>query len=316
MVHGGLRYLQNGDVRLVYEALARAPAAAAQRPPPRAAAPLPDPDLLQGRPHQPQGGPGPGERHVDVRPHRRGPHRQAPPAPVARRDRRPHAHAARRAPGRRLPLLRRRRRRRPAHPGPGAHRRPRPRRRGRQPRRRGRPAPRRRREGRRARRSRPTASASRCGPGPSSTRPGCGATRCAPSTRAATPTASARPRASTSPSRGRRCATTSPWWSRCPRTSAACSSCRGCRPTTAASSSPTSAPPTPTTTGPLDEPQCTADDVAYLLRALNASVEEHLTEADVVGTWAGLRPLVKAASSRSHRRPLAPAPGDRLGRRG
>ena len=49
--------------------------------------------------------------------------------------------------------------------------------------------------------------------------------------------------------------------------------------------------------GPLDEPQCTADDVAYLLRALNASVDEPLTEADVVGTWAGLRPLVKAASS-------------------
>jgi glycerol-3-phosphate dehydrogenase len=49
--------------------------------------------------------------------------------------------------------------------------------------------------------------------------------------------------------------------------------------------------------GPIDEPQCTADDVAYLLRAINASVREPLTEADVLGTWAGLRPLVKAASS-------------------
>ncbi len=49
--------------------------------------------------------------------------------------------------------------------------------------------------------------------------------------------------------------------------------------------------------GPLDDPQCTADDVAYLLNAINFSVREPLVEADVVGTWAGLRPLVKAASS-------------------
>jgi glycerol-3-phosphate dehydrogenase len=49
--------------------------------------------------------------------------------------------------------------------------------------------------------------------------------------------------------------------------------------------------------GPLDDPQCTADDVAYLLKAINFSVREPLVEADVVGTWAGLRPLVKAASS-------------------
>jgi len=49
--------------------------------------------------------------------------------------------------------------------------------------------------------------------------------------------------------------------------------------------------------GPLDDPQCTADDVAYLLKAINFSVREPLSEADVVATWAGLRPLVKAASS-------------------
>jgi glycerol-3-phosphate dehydrogenase len=49
--------------------------------------------------------------------------------------------------------------------------------------------------------------------------------------------------------------------------------------------------------GPIDDPQCTADDVAYLLKAINLSVREPLTEADVLGTWAGLRPLVKAASS-------------------
>ena len=49
--------------------------------------------------------------------------------------------------------------------------------------------------------------------------------------------------------------------------------------------------------GPIDDPQCTADDVAYLLKAINLAVREPLREADVVGTWAGLRPLVKAASS-------------------
>jgi glycerol-3-phosphate dehydrogenase len=49
--------------------------------------------------------------------------------------------------------------------------------------------------------------------------------------------------------------------------------------------------------GPLDDPQCTADDVAYLLRAINFSVRDPLTEADVVGTWAGLRPLVNAAAN-------------------
>lgn len=49
--------------------------------------------------------------------------------------------------------------------------------------------------------------------------------------------------------------------------------------------------------GPIDDPQCTPEDVEYLLRALNASVTTEITTADIVGTWAGLRPLVKAASS-------------------
>ncbi len=49
--------------------------------------------------------------------------------------------------------------------------------------------------------------------------------------------------------------------------------------------------------GPLDDPQCTADDIAYVLRALNAAVTTGITPADVTGSWAGLRPLVKAASS-------------------
>jgi glycerol-3-phosphate dehydrogenase len=44
--------------------------------------------------------------------------------------------------------------------------------------------------------------------------------------------------------------------------------------------------------GPLDDPQCTPDDIAYLLNAINASVSEPITADDVLGTWAGLRPLV------------------------
>jgi glycerol-3-phosphate dehydrogenase len=49
--------------------------------------------------------------------------------------------------------------------------------------------------------------------------------------------------------------------------------------------------------GSLDNPQCTKDDIAYVLKALNASITTGITEADITGTWAGLRPLVKSASS-------------------
>jgi glycerol-3-phosphate dehydrogenase len=49
--------------------------------------------------------------------------------------------------------------------------------------------------------------------------------------------------------------------------------------------------------GPLDDPQCTPEDVEYLLGAINLAVREPLGPTDVLGTWAGLRPLVKAASS-------------------
>lgn len=49
--------------------------------------------------------------------------------------------------------------------------------------------------------------------------------------------------------------------------------------------------------GPIDDPQCTPEDVAYVLGAVNASVVDPLTPADVVGSWAGLRPLVADATS-------------------
>ncbi len=49
--------------------------------------------------------------------------------------------------------------------------------------------------------------------------------------------------------------------------------------------------------GAVDDPQCTADDIAYLLSAINHSVTDPLDESDVLGTWAGLRPLVSDATS-------------------
>ncbi|HUS61478.1 MAG TPA: glycerol-3-phosphate dehydrogenase/oxidase [Acidimicrobiales bacterium] len=50
--------------------------------------------------------------------------------------------------------------------------------------------------------------------------------------------------------------------------------------------------------GPLDDPQCTAEDVRYLLDTVNLFITgEKLTAADVLGSWAGLRPLLKGAGN-------------------
>ena len=49
--------------------------------------------------------------------------------------------------------------------------------------------------------------------------------------------------------------------------------------------------------GPVDDPQITPDDVEYLLRAINAAVTTTISKSDILGTWAGLRPLVRAATS-------------------
>ena len=49
--------------------------------------------------------------------------------------------------------------------------------------------------------------------------------------------------------------------------------------------------------GSIDDPQCTEDDIDYLLSAINANNVNTITRDDIVGTWAGLRPLVKSASS-------------------
>lgn len=44
--------------------------------------------------------------------------------------------------------------------------------------------------------------------------------------------------------------------------------------------------------GPLDNPTCTPQDVDYLLEAVNAATSAGLTAADVTAVWAGLRPLL------------------------
>ncbi len=49
--------------------------------------------------------------------------------------------------------------------------------------------------------------------------------------------------------------------------------------------------------GSIEEPTCTADDVTYILSAINAATTETVTNDDVLGTWAGLRPLVADAKS-------------------
>jgi glycerol-3-phosphate dehydrogenase len=50
-------------------------------------------------------------------------------------------------------------------------------------------------------------------------------------------------------------------------------------------------------TGPLDDPSCTPEDVDYLLDAANAITTSRLTRADVTGVWAGLRPLLVPPAS-------------------
>ena len=49
--------------------------------------------------------------------------------------------------------------------------------------------------------------------------------------------------------------------------------------------------------GDLDSPQTNDDDLDYVLGAVNHSLATTITRDDVTGVWAGLRPLVKQASS-------------------
>ena len=124
LVHGGLRYLQQGEVRLVYEALhERAAAAASNAPHLVKVLPFMIPILTKDWRGVAQDRPGARLGDVDVRPHRRLAHRQVPPAAEEGRGVRPPADDAERAPGLGVPVLRRHRRRRPAVPHRG-HARP------------------------------------------------------------------------------------------------------------------------------------------------------------------------------------------------
>jgi glycerol-3-phosphate dehydrogenase len=49
--------------------------------------------------------------------------------------------------------------------------------------------------------------------------------------------------------------------------------------------------------GPLDDPPCTSEDIDYVLGAINAALDADIGVGDITGVWAGLRPLVRAASS-------------------
>ena len=63
--------------------------------------------------------------------------------------------------------------------------------------------------------------------------------------------------------------------------------------------------------GPLDDPQCTTDDIDYVLRRpQRARSPPAITEDDVTGTWAGLAAAGEARpTSGRHRRPVPPPPG-------
>jgi glycerol-3-phosphate dehydrogenase len=52
--------------------------------------------------------------------------------------------------------------------------------------------------------------------------------------------------------------------------------------------------------GPLDDPACTPEDVDYLLDAANTITTSRLTRADVTGVWAGLRPLLAPPAKGGH----------------
>lgn len=52
--------------------------------------------------------------------------------------------------------------------------------------------------------------------------------------------------------------------------------------------------------GPLDSPLCTPEDVDYLLNAVNSTTTASLNRADITGVWAGLRPLLAPPNNGRH----------------
>src|SRR5256714_8426018 len=55
---------------------------------------------------------------------------------------------------------------------------------------------------------------------------------------------------------------------------------------------------TDTGTGDLDHPTASKEDIAYLLKYLNRYLSVRLTEADIISTYAGYRPLVSSRTSK------------------
>jgi len=51
---------------------------------------------------------------------------------------------------------------------------------------------------------------------------------------------------------------------------------------------------TDTPGGDIERPRADADEIAYVLRTTNGSIRSHLTEVDIISTYAGYRPLVRA----------------------
>ena len=313
LVHGGLRYLQQGDVRLVYEALHERQRLRRNAPHLVKLLPFMIPILTKDGviPRRVARALGLGD--VDVRPHRRVPHRQAPQAAQGRRRLRPPADDARERLARRLPLLRRHHRRRPARADDRPHRRratarPSPTAAGSSPSRRTPPA------GSTGPPSRPTAGASTSGArvvvnaagvwadevraledgvDPDSIRPAKGIHLTVPWEKVRNDIAVVIP-----VREDKRSLFVVPWGR-----------------TTDGTFEHTYIGTTDTDyDGPLDDPPCTADDIAYVLGALNAAVTTDVTADDVTGVWAGLRPLVKSATSgrtadlsRRHRVTTGPA---------
>ncbi|CAN5642421.1 glycerol-3-phosphate dehydrogenase [soil metagenome] len=70
--------------------------------------------------------------------------------------------------------------------------------------------------------------------------------------------------------------------------------------------------------GRLDDPPCDSTDIDYVLVALNSAVTTCITLYDVTGVWAGLRPLVRSAGSArtadlSRRHRVTTGPGGVIG---
>ena len=309
LVHGGIRYLQQKEVGLVYEALAERQMLRKTAPHLVRVLPFLLPVFTTDGLLPRQARPPPRRHDVDVRPHRRAAHRQAAQARLEGRGARLHADAAGRPARGVVRLLRRAGRRRPAHArrsrGPPPTTAPRSR------------------TTRRSSGSRRTPTVActaarvvadgaddrRPRARSSSTRPACGPTTCARSTKARTPT-------SIRPAKGIHI--TVPWSLVQNQIAAVDAGAQGPalgvrravgrrgrrapvhlhrhhrhrlrRPARR------SADARPTTSS-----TCS--------RAINASVTTTITEADILGTWAGLRPLVRDGEERAHRRPVAPPLG-------